>query len=59
MTSEEMTPEEKVEELIENLGVPNALYLANEVLIVLGDYEEIENNIHEWKKVVELLEKRQ
>jgi len=54
-----MTPKEKVEELVENLGVLNALYLAEEVLIVLEDYEEVENNIHEWKEVVSLLEKRQ
>ena len=54
-----MTPEEKVEELVENLGVLNALYLAEEVLIVLEDYEEVGNNIHEWKEVVSLLEKRQ
>jgi hypothetical protein len=54
-----MTPEEKVEELVENLGVFNALYLAEEVLIVLEDYEEVGNNIHEWKEVVDLLKKRQ
>lgn len=54
-----MTPQEKVDELVENLGVFNALYLAEHVLIVLEDYEEVENNIHEWKEVVDLLEKRQ
>ena len=54
-----MTPQEKVEELIENLGVFNALYLAEHVLIVLEDYEEVENNIHEWDEVRKLLEIRQ
>lgn len=53
-----MTPEEKVEELVENLGVFNALYLAGEVLIVLEDYEEVENNISEWDEVKKLLEIR-
>jgi len=54
-----MTPQEKVEELVENLGVFNALYLAEHVLIVLEDYEEVENNIHEWDEVRKLLEIRQ
>ena len=54
-----MTPEEKVEELVENLGVFNALYLAEHVLIVLEDYEEVENNIHEWDEVRKQLEIRQ
>ena len=54
-----MTPEEKVEELIQNLGVFNALYLAEHVLIVLEDYEEVNNNIHEWDEVKKQLEIRQ
>ena len=54
-----MTPQEKVEELIENLGVFNAIYLAEHVLIVLEDYKEVDNNIHEWEEVLALLEKRQ
>lgn len=54
-----MTPEEKVEELVENLGVFNALYLAEHVLIVLEDYEEVNNNIHEWDEVKKQLEIRQ
>ena len=54
-----MTPEEKVEELVENLGVFGALYLAGEILIVLEDYEEVENNIHEWDEVRKQLEIRQ
>ena len=54
-----MTPEEKVEELVENLGVFNALYLAEHVLIVLEDYKEVENNIHEWDEVRKQLEIRQ
>jgi hypothetical protein len=54
-----MTPEEKVEELIQNLGVFNALYLAEHVLIVLEDYEEVNNNIHEWDEVRKQLEIRQ
>lgn len=57
-----MTPQEKVEELIENLGVFNAIYLAEHMLIVLEDYEgidEIHNDIQEWKEVLALLEKRQ
>lgn len=54
-----MTPKEKVEELVENLGVFNALYLAKEILIVLEDYEEVENNIHEWTEVRDILQKRQ
>jgi hypothetical protein len=57
-----MTPQEKVEELIENLGVFNAIYLAEHVLIVLEDYElivKINDEIQEWKEVLALLEKRQ
>jgi len=54
-----MTPQEKVEELVENLGVFNALYLAEHVLIVLEDYEEVNNNIHEWDEVRKQLEIRQ
>ena len=54
-----MTPEEKVEELVENLGVYNGLYLAKEVLIVLEDYEEVDNNISDWIEVINLIEKRQ
>jgi hypothetical protein len=54
-----MTIEEKVEELVENLGVFNALYLAEHVLIVLEDYEEVNNNIHEWDEVKKQLEIRQ
>jgi hypothetical protein len=54
-----MTPEEKVEELVENLGVFNALYLAEHMLIVLEDYEEVDNNIHEWDEVRKQLEIRQ
>jgi hypothetical protein len=54
-----MTPEEKVEELVENLGVFNALYLAEHVLIVLEDYAEVDNNIHEWDEVRKQLEIRQ
>jgi hypothetical protein len=54
-----MTPEEKVEELVQNLGVFNALYLAEHVLIVLEDYAEVDNNIHEWDEVRKQLEIRQ
>ena len=54
-----MTPQEKVEELVENLGVFNALYLAGEVLIVLEDYEPVGNNIDEWTEVRDILQKRQ
>ena len=54
-----MTIEEKVEDLVENLGVFNALYLAEHVLIVLEDYEEVNNNIHEWDEVKKQLEIRQ
>jgi len=54
-----MTPQEKVEELVENLGVYNGLYLAEEVLIVLEDYEPFENNTHEWTEVRDLLQQKQ
>ena len=54
-----MTPQEKVEELVENLGVFNALYLAEEVLIVLEDYEPVQNNIDQWTEVRDILKKRQ
>jgi hypothetical protein len=53
-----MTPQEKVEELVESLGVFNALYLAEHVLIVLEDYTEVENNISEWDEIKKLLEIR-
>lgn len=54
-----MTPQEKVKELVENLGVYNGLYLAEEVLIVLEDYEPFENNINEWEEVRDLLQQKQ
>lgn len=54
-----MTPQEKVEELVENLGVYNGLYLAEEVLIVLEDYEPFEKNINEWEEVRDLLQQKQ
>jgi hypothetical protein len=54
-----MTTQEKVEELVENLGVFGALYLAEHMLIVLEDYEEVENNIYEWDEVRKQLEIRQ
>lgn len=54
-----MTPKEKSDELVEDLGVFNAIYLAQHVLIVLEDYKEVDNNIHEWEEVLSLLEKRQ
>ena len=53
-----MTPQEKVEELVEQLGISNALYLAEHVLIVLEDYEEVNNKIHEWDEVKKQLEIR-
>jgi hypothetical protein len=50
-----MTPKEKVEEAINALGIYNAIYLAEEILTVLEDYEEVNNNIHEWQEVLDLL----
>lgn len=57
-----MTSQEKAEELVENLGVFNAIYLTEHVLIILEDYDgidKIHDEIQEWKEVLELLEKRQ
>jgi len=54
-----MTPQEKAEELIYNLGIYNAIYLAEHTLIVLEDYVEVNNNINEWQEVLELLNSRQ
>ena len=49
-----MTEVEKAEELIYNLGIEHAKYLAEEMLIVLGDYRE--TDIEDWKGVLAELE---
>ena len=49
-----MTPEEKVEELIFNLGIENAKYLIEEMLIVLNDFSI--NDIEEWLEVKQQIE---
>jgi hypothetical protein len=53
-TEQLLTPVQKAEELIYNLGIENAKYLAQEMLIVLGDYRE--TDIESWKDVLEELE---
>lgn len=45
-----MTPKEKSEELVEQLGVLNAIYLVDSILIVIEDYNNL-NDINEWKQV--------
>lgn len=45
-----MTPKEKSEELVEHLGVLNAIYLVDSVLIVIEDYNNLED-INDWKQV--------
>lgn len=47
-----MTPKEKSEELVYQLGVLNAIYLVDSILIVLEDYEAVAYvEIKEWKQV--------
>ena len=45
-----MTPKEKSEELVEQLGVLNAIYLVDSILIVIEDYNNLED-INDWKQV--------
>lgn len=45
-----MTPKEKSEELVEQLGVLNAIYLVDSILIVIEDYNNPED-INDWKNV--------
>ena len=45
-----MTPKEKAEELVEQLGVLNAIYLVDSILIVIEDYNNLED-INDWKNV--------
>lgn len=45
-----MTPKEKSEELVEQLGVLNAIYLVESILIVIEDYNNVED-IDNWKNV--------
>ena len=49
-----MTPKEKVEELIFNLGIENGKYLIEEMLIVLNDFSI--NDIEEWLEVKQQIE---
>ena len=42
--------EEKAKELVEQLGVLNAIYLVDSVLIVIEDYNNLED-INDWKQV--------
>ena len=51
-----MTSQEKANEIIENLGVFNGIYLIDEVLIVLEDYPV--NNKDEWLEVRDIVSKR-
>jgi len=50
-----MTPKEKVKELIYNLGIENAKYLIDEVLIVLNDYSV--DDVKDWENVKQKIEK--
>lgn len=51
-----MTSQEKANEIIENLGVFNGIYLIDEVLIVLEDYPV--TNKDEWLEVRDIVSKR-
>ena len=51
-----MTVKAKVKELIHNLGIENAKYLIDEVLIILNDYST--DDIKDWAKVKQEIEKR-
>jgi hypothetical protein len=48
-----MTPKEKSEELVEQLGVLNAIYLAETILMIINDPES--QDIQEWAEVKKLL----
>ena len=53
-----LTYKEKADELIKNLGILYAIYLAKEVLIVIEDLN-VPNEIKDWKDVLEELEWRE
>ena len=48
-----MTPKEKSEELVEQLGVLNAVYLVETVLMIINDPEY--QDLQEWAEVKKLL----
>lgn len=50
-----MTVKSKVKELIHNLGIENAKYLIDEVLIILNDYNV--DDVKDWEKVKEEIDK--
>ena len=52
-----MTPQEKVEDLIQQLGVVNAIYLVDTVIFVIEEYEN-PINIQYWRKIKLELELR-
>ena len=53
---ETMTPQEKADELIFNLGIDHAWYTAQEVYNHVIDYKELNSNdVHEWQEVIDII----
>ena len=50
-----MTPQEKANELVEQIGVPYAIYLVDSILIVIEDYPNNSEDIRDWEEVREEL----
>ena len=49
-----MTTKEKATELIKDLGVEHAIYVIDEVLTVLKDWEETELAQKDWEEIKEI-----
>lgn len=53
-----MTPRQKTRELIEQVGVFNAIYVVDSILIVIKEYPNNNEDVEDWLKVKDELEKR-
>jgi hypothetical protein len=54
-TKTKMTTQEKAEELVDNLGVSHAIYVTEEVIAILEDWEGTELAKKDWIKIQEIV----
>ena len=50
-----MTTTEKATELIKDLGVEHAIYITDEILVILQDWEGTELAQKDWKEIKEII----
>ena len=50
-----MTTNEKAAELIKDLGIEHAIYLTDEVLVILKDWEGTELAQKDWEEIKEII----